>query len=394
MFAGHTGSDSDWYRAVRDQQAFVDEQQMLAHVWTFLGLARDLRQDGDWFTASLATRSVFVQRFGDDIRAYENICAHRGYPLRHGERGNGALICGYHHWHYNRDGLAVGIPVCSQVFGKLPHELNAGLTPVDIAQCGGLIFGRFAPAGAEPSLAAYLANAFPVLEVMSRIDGEPDRLSETVAANWRLCFHITLDDYHGVAIHPTTFGRDGYVRRQNISYLRLGLHSAFLNSPEPDILDRLVSRARAGRADGTCYSIFQCFPNFLIVHLRSDKEFWFRIISQYVPLAHDRTQVRSWIYPMVIEPPHNLLLRGSYAVAAPFRRRIFRHYVRRVMREDHVACERMQALAQQLHGQPLLGRLEERIEWFEQAYRAVLEGERIEGRALSGAKARSRENWK
>src|SRR5258708_39945964 len=151
MTAGHTRSESDWYRAVRDQQAFVREQQKLAHVWTFLGLARDLQRDGDWFTASLATRSVFVQRFGDDIRAFENVCAHRRYPLRHAARGNGPVICGHHHWQYNRDGLAIGIPVCSQVFGVLPHELNARLTPVEIARCGGLIFGRFASSAAAPS---------------------------------------------------------------------------------------------------------------------------------------------------------------------------------------------------------------------------------------------------
>lgn len=41
---------------------------------------------------------------------------------------------------------------------------------------------------------------------------------------------MSLDDYHGVAVHPDSFGRGGYVHRADITYARFGLHNAFLTA--------------------------------------------------------------------------------------------------------------------------------------------------------------------
>ena len=84
-----------WARAVVDPATFAADQARLAHVWTFLGFTHDLARDGDWITATIATRSVFVQRFGDELRGFENVCAHRFYPLRTAIRGNGPVISSY-----------------------------------------------------------------------------------------------------------------------------------------------------------------------------------------------------------------------------------------------------------------------------------------------------------
>ena len=106
MASGNIGQDqppaydgnmpADWTRAIVDPTAFAEEQGRLAHVWTFLGMTTDLANDGDWFRASIATRSVFVQRFGSELRGFENLCAHRrtGRDLaecrRRGPRGHTA----------------------------------------------------------------------------------------------------------------------------------------------------------------------------------------------------------------------------------------------------------------------------------------------------------------
>ena len=59
---------------------------LVSNIWTFLGFVHDVAKDGDWFRASLATRSVFVQRFGNELRGFENRCAHRSFPLRTSDR--------------------------------------------------------------------------------------------------------------------------------------------------------------------------------------------------------------------------------------------------------------------------------------------------------------------
>jgi phenylpropionate dioxygenase-like ring-hydroxylating dioxygenase large terminal subunit len=198
---------ADWATALVSPEAFAREQAVLAHVWTFLGLADDLARDGDWIRASIGTRSVFVQRFGADLKGFENVCAHRFYPLRTADRGNGPIVCGFHHWRYDKDGQALGIPVCEQVFGVVSRALDARLDPIEVATCGALVFGRFPAAHATQSLEDFLGDAFPILAALARWPSTPRRWSLPINANWRLSLHISLDDYHIAAIHPHTLGR-------------------------------------------------------------------------------------------------------------------------------------------------------------------------------------------
>ena len=134
-----------WPDSFTDPAAFAFEQSKLASNWTFLGLASDVAADNDWFRASLASRSVFVQRFGEQVRAFENVCAHRSFPLRTADKGNGPVVCGFHHWQYDREGRAVDIPQCQELFGTTPQALGARLKEVETALCGDFIFGSFPP---------------------------------------------------------------------------------------------------------------------------------------------------------------------------------------------------------------------------------------------------------
>ena len=132
-----------WARTLTDPEAFAREQAQLSQVWTLLGLTTDVPNDGDSIRGTLGGRSVFVQRFGDTLRGFENRCAHRFYPLRIKDKGSGPIRCGFHHWQYDKEGRAVGIPKCQEMYGVTPRELDARLAPVEVASCGTLIFGRF-----------------------------------------------------------------------------------------------------------------------------------------------------------------------------------------------------------------------------------------------------------
>jgi len=363
---------STWAQPAVDQRAFEYEQTRLAHIWTFLGLAKDAAREGDWFRASLATRSVFVQRFGGELKGFENRCAHRFFPLRTADKGNGAIVCGFHHWRYDKDGLALGIPVCQEVFGQTPRELDARLTPIEVANCGSLVFGRFPKPGVTESLEDFLGDAFPILEALSRMPGAPYTRETQVRANWRICYHITLDDYHQVAVHPTTFGKGGYPSRQAMGYFRFGLHSAFLSTPDPEALRRLASDCRTGTARSSHYFILQIFPNLIVSHGRSDGQFWQTLVQQYSPISHDRSVLRSALYPSPLKADHASHVRWTRPFTDPWRKLMVRYFVGRIRREDHAVCARVQAIANQIDAPPMLGALEERIGWFEESYAKVI----------------------
>lgn len=369
-----SGDVSLWSRALCTPASFGHEQTKLGRYWTLLGLTTDLPNDGDWFRASLGGRSVFVQRLGDDIRGFENVCAHRFYPLRVAERGNGPIRCGFHHWQYNKDGLAVGIPQCKDMFGVSPRELDARLKSIDIATCGILIFGRLARDDGA-SLQHYLGVGFPILQAMWSFTRKPwaDRVG--VAANWRLGCHISLDDYHLVAVHPSTFGRFGYLRPDSVQYYRFGWHSAYFHGADESALATMAEDCAKGTYSPPDYRIFQFFPNLIAVHFEAARH-WFVLIQQYQPVAHDRTLLRSWFAPAPFPPPR---IEGGFSrfahriagFALPY---IVPFYMRRINREDNAVCARIQTTAAQIERPPLLGRHEERIAWFEEAYAQAVHG--------------------
>jgi len=375
---GDSAFAPDWARTLIDPQAFAHEQRCLAYAWTFLGFTTDLAKDGDWFRTTLATRSVFVQRVGSELKGFENVCAHRFYPLRTKDRGNGPIVCGFHHWRYDGDGCAIGIPKCQENFGTVSRALGARLDPIEIATCGALVFGRFPAPLKRESLEDFLGPGFAILAALSRSRSSPRTLSMPVAANWRLNLHISLDDYHTVALHPTTFGKSGYVRREDISYVRFGRHSAFLNTSKPDAFAEMSAACADGSYRATHYCIFQMLPNLIVALFRSDGVFFHCYVQQSVPVAHNRSVQRIWVYPAPFPADHAWPVRWTRLLSDPIRNRLLPHYVRRVGREDNGACERLQAVAHQVDKAPFLSAVEERVGWFEQSYRQlVAEGEEL-----------------
>ena len=62
------------------------------------------------------------------------------------------------------------------------------------------------------------------------------RYGGEVPANWKFLTHVTLDDYHIVAVHPSTFGANGYLKAKEVTYARFGRHSAYTPEPGDDPL--------------------------------------------------------------------------------------------------------------------------------------------------------------
>ncbi len=363
---------ADWAKTLIDEQAFAAEQARLGRKWNLLGLAADAARDGDWFRATLATRQVFVQRFGEALRGFENRCAHRFFPLRNEDKGNGPVVCGFHHWRYDREGRAMGVPMCEELFGKIPRDLGATLAPVEVSVCGALVFGRFPAPGETETLEQYLGDAFPILAAITRFPEAPHAVETPVRANWRVCYHITHDDYHQVAVHPKTFGKNGYPRREAMGYFRFGLHTAFLSTPDPDAFNKLAAGCRDGAFVSSHYFIMQLFPNMIVSHGRSDGQFWHVLVQQYSPVAHDRSLLRTWSFPSPFAARHPRHVRWTRPFTDPGRRLAVRYFVGKIRDEDHVVCERVQANAGRIKTPPMLGALEERIGWFEENYARVM----------------------
>jgi nitrite reductase/ring-hydroxylating ferredoxin subunit len=126
------GLPSGWAQSTYDPEAFAAEQRRFAH-------CLDVPRPGGRCRArrrlvpgghrrSLRLRPAYQRQ----LRGFENRCAHRFFPLRVTDKGNGPIVCGFHHWRYDGDGRAQGIPACKDVFGVVSRELDIGLTPVEL----------------------------------------------------------------------------------------------------------------------------------------------------------------------------------------------------------------------------------------------------------------------
>jgi phenylpropionate dioxygenase-like ring-hydroxylating dioxygenase large terminal subunit len=121
-------------------KAFADAEweKMWTRVWLIAGLESQIPEAGDYLTCEIGPESILVAR-GDDgrVRAFYNVCQHRGNRLVEGESGSlPAFTCAYHAWRYDLDGtlswvpdeadFPQGTPCGKRNLVEIPCELFAG----------------------------------------------------------------------------------------------------------------------------------------------------------------------------------------------------------------------------------------------------------------------------
>ena len=90
-----------------------------------------MREPGDFVTVEIGTYSVIIVRDDDEqVRAWHNVCRHRGARLLEEPAGSvGNIVCGYHKWTYGVDGA---LRHAGQQAGRLRPQLlraQAGAHP-------------------------------------------------------------------------------------------------------------------------------------------------------------------------------------------------------------------------------------------------------------------------
>ena len=359
----------EWASSLSQSESFAQEQEKLSHVWTFLGFGQDIPNVNDWFKTTLGGRSIFIQRFDEGLRGFENLCPHRFYPVRTEQKGNGPVVCGFHQWRFDACGNAIGVPKCKQVYCKTPKELNAGLNKIEVSVCGGLIFGRF---GVGPSLQDWLGPSYDVLSHLTVDLGFAGKIDLEVKANWRLMVGIALDDYHLVAVHPNTFGKKGFLSPSATKYFRFGEHSLFVLNGAENAFETMVKECREQRFIPKQYLAFYFFPNLMVFVLEAvnilGDEYWYLYIQQLEPVSESETKSKSRFVLLPMSKPTNLVRRLTRKAIVPMMNKIFKRHAVELHREDNQVCENLQKVAHQIKGGMILSNQEQRVEWFEEVY--------------------------
>jgi len=187
----------------------LERDAIFKRSWLNVGRVEQLPRRGSYFTKELAvagTSVVVVRGTDGEIRAFHNICRHRGNKLvwtdfpREESHGNcRQFVCKYHGWKYDLDGSCAFVQQETEFFDL--DKADYGLVPVHCDVWSGFIFVNLA---AEPSqtLEEFLGP------MITAIDGYPfDEMTERfyyraeVGSNWKLFIDAFQEFYHAPVLH-------------------------------------------------------------------------------------------------------------------------------------------------------------------------------------------------
>ena len=181
-----------------DEGVFRIEREHIFHrSWHLVGHVNELRNPGDFLTYNILEQSVIVIRSKEGpIRAFHNVCQHRGNRLLDMPRGHvPAITCGYHAWTYTIDGRLRGAPrtECVPDFDKSRHSLK----PVRVEVFAAFVFVNLDPeaqsvAEMAPGAEAQMRRYLPDLDRLTLIE----QVDVPVAANWKVIQENSIEGYH------------------------------------------------------------------------------------------------------------------------------------------------------------------------------------------------------
>jgi Rieske 2Fe-2S family protein len=184
-----------------DQAIFdADLELIFGRHWVYVGVEPDVPEPGDTMVVDIGPYSAVVVRHDDlSIRAYHNVCRHRGARLVEGGKATvGNIVCRYHQWTYNLDGALIFADHMHADFDRS----CLGLKPVHLRSLSGLLFLCFAatPPDDFDFMAAKLEPYLDRHDVRhTKVAAEIDLIED---GNWKLTMENNRECYHCAASHP------------------------------------------------------------------------------------------------------------------------------------------------------------------------------------------------
>jgi len=179
----------------------AEREHLFAKSWSLVASVEEVASPGMYVTASVAGIPLAVVRDQDGtLRAFHNICRHRGITLLEGSGSLGRFMtCPYHQWSYALNGELVRVPQEPDQFAGLDH-CTLGLLGAQVAEWQGMVFANASPdapslgdamGGLDHRLDPFLAGP---LQQVAVVEYE-------AACNWKLLVENHIDVYHLWYLH-------------------------------------------------------------------------------------------------------------------------------------------------------------------------------------------------
>jgi carnitine monooxygenase subunit len=189
-----------WYT---DPDVLRREQELIFRsAWQYAGHLGQLPEPGTFFAGRSGRTPIVVTRGREgELRAFVNVCRHRGFPVAEGEGRRETLQCPYHAWTYGLDGKLRSAPRSDEEPDFPRGEL--GLVPAAVGTWGPFVFVNTGP---DPEPLAHALGSMPEQVAELGLDVEDlvfhTRWEAELDANWKIVCENFLECYHCQVAHP------------------------------------------------------------------------------------------------------------------------------------------------------------------------------------------------
>ncbi|HKJ50380.1 MAG TPA: ring-hydroxylating oxygenase subunit alpha [Gammaproteobacteria bacterium] len=264
---------------LEDKYLEIEREQIFHRSWQFVCHEEKLREPGSYVSLRVEGRSVVAlcNREGE-LRAYYNVCQHRGHELLFGDGQTKRITCPYHAWTYDLDGALVNAPRSGHIEDFDRNSIC--LEPVSIETFCHLVFvnlDRDAAPLAEQSggLAEEILAYAPDLAGLTFAR----RLTYTLEANWKSVVDNFLECYHCQVAHK---GFSSMIDMDTYQVRTHGIYSSHM------------AKARAGAnnaydiegATVTDHAVWFLWPNMTLMRYPGSGNF---MVWRFYPLGPEET---------------------------------------------------------------------------------------------------------
>lgn len=177
----------------------LEKRELWSKVWQMACREEHLAEVGDHYVYDIAGMSFLIVRSeADSIKAFRNVCLHRGRQLKERNGQDYELRCAFHGFAWELDGSLKHVP-CKWDFPQVDETWR--LPEVHVGTWGGFVFINPDP------------DAAPLEEHLGELSSHFERwpledryvqahVSKVLRCNWKLAQEAFMEAYHVVATHP------------------------------------------------------------------------------------------------------------------------------------------------------------------------------------------------
>ena len=182
----------------------IEKESLFFNHWQLICHQSDLSSVGDFLTFDLCNERILIIRDNENIvRAFYNLCRHRGSRVMANEKGNcTAIVCPFHGWVYNLDGTLRGAsqPKSFPEFNKN----DFGLKKIECEIWNGFIFVRLnkGPQKSVKSLMSPFSEELDNYKIENMVPTDSIWTQKT-EVNWKSVRDVDNEGYHVPMAHPS-----------------------------------------------------------------------------------------------------------------------------------------------------------------------------------------------